>query len=445
MQVAYYLKRAKGPSETAIYARISYNGHQLKYYIPEKINPRFWNKKTRNAKQSSQFPEYPEFNERLKNISVDIRSVIRKYQNDHDGVVPEPESLKDLLNKKIRKLESVKEKQKTFFGFFETIISQSRDGIRMHPKTGKPINKNTLKTYNTTFKHLVDFQERRKKRIDFNTIDLDFYNDYTEFLMKGQKKNLKTGKLVPLNLSTNTIGKHIQIIKLIMNEATERGINTNLAYKSKRFVTVREKSDSIYLDNEEIKAIEDLDLSQSKRLESVRDLFLIGCYTGLRYSDYSILNPKQIKNGFIETTQVKTGEKVVIPIHRTVKKIIDKYAGNLPPAISNQKTNDYLKELGKKITTLNISVSVSFTKGGLAINESFQKWEMLTSHTARRSFATNEYLAGTPTITIMAITGHKTEKSFMRYIKLTSTEHAKILKLHWDKRNRITSSKLTKV
>lgn len=439
MQVAYYLKRADGAAETAIYARISYNGQQLKYYLPERISPKFWNKKTRSVKQTSQFPEYPEFNERLKNIAGDIRSEIRKYQNDHGGAVPDPEVLKDLLNKKIRKTESVREKQKTFFGFFENIISQSRDGIRMHPKTGKPINKNTLKTYNTTFKHLSDFQEKRKRKIDFNTIDLDFYNDYTEFLMKGQKKDPKTGKQVPLSLSTNTIGKHIQIIKLIMNEATERGINTNLAYKSKRFVTVREKSDSIYLDSAEIKALEALDLSENKRLESVRDLFLVGCYTGLRYSDYSILNPKHIKNGFIETTQIKTGEAVVIPVHRSVKRIIEKYKGNIPPAISNQKTNEYLKELGKKIPSLGLSIPISFTKGGLAITESFQKWELLTSHTARRSFATNEYLAGTPTITIMAITGHKTEKSFMRYIKLAPSEHAKLLKMHWDKRNKSTA------
>jgi integrase len=184
----------------------------------------------------------------------------------------------------------------------------------------------------------------------------------------------------------------------------------------------------------EIKEIEAIDLTGNKKLESVRDLFLIGCYTGLRYSDYSILKPGQIKDGFIETTQLKTGAKIVVPIHHTVEKIFDKYNGSLPRSISNQKTNDYLKELGKKLDCLKTNTSRTFTKGGVKVIENFEKWELLTTHTARRSFATNEYLAGTPTITIMAITGHKTEKAFLRYIKLTPNEHAKLLKQHWLKR-----------
>lgn len=87
------------------------------------------------------------------------------------------------------------------------------------------------------------------------------------------------------------------------------------------------------------------------------------------------------------------------------------------------------------LPSLNITTSKTFTKGGLKVVENYAKWEVLCSHTARRSFATNEYLAGTPSITIMAITGHKTEKAFLRYIKLTPNEHAKLLKLHWQKRN----------
>ena len=227
-----------------------------------------------------------------------------------------------------------------------------------------------------------------------------------------------------------------------MNEATERGINTNLAFRSRYFAKPSEESENIYLTESEIKEIGAIDLSSNRKLESVRDLFLIGCHTGLRYSDYSILKPENIKEGFIETTQQKTGAKIVVPIHTVVERIIKKYKGQLPKSISNQKTNDYLKELGKLedkkgkklLPCLNEIVSKTFTKGGVKLIESYQKWELLSSHTARRSFATNEYLAGTPTITIMAITGHKTEKAFLKYIKLTPNEHAKLLKIHWQKR-----------
>ncbi len=222
-----------------------------------------------------------------------------------------------------------------------------------------------------------------------------------------------------------------------MNEATERGTNTNLNYKSRKFSVTSENTAAIYLSQQEVNELEALDLANNKRLECVRDLFLVGCYTGLRYSDYSILKPEQIKDGFIETPQIKTGESVVIPIHPTVEKILAKYNGNLPRSISNQKTNEYLKELGKLLPSLSSTISKTFTKGGTRVTVNYSKWELLSSHTARRSFATNEYLAGTPEITIMAITGHRTEKAFLRYIKLTPKEHAKLLKLYWDKRKEL--------
>jgi integrase len=255
--------------------------------------------------------------------------------------------------------------------------------------------------------------------------------------MKGKKADKKTGKLIANNLSTNTIGKHIQTIKLVLNEATEKGYNTNLAFKSKRFTSLHEATESIYLTADELVEIEQLDLSQDKRLDKVRDLFLIGCYTGLRYSDFSMLRPEHIKADFIEINQAKTGGWVVIPVHSTVKKILKKYNGGLPQAISNQKTNEFLKEIGKKVPSLKAKASKGLTKGGVKVHQSFEKWELITSHTARRSFATNEYLAGTPAITIMAITGHKSEKTFLGYIKLTPNEHAKLLELHWQKRSNL--------
>ena len=423
MTTSFYLTRPEAKTETSIYSRICYSGYKFKYYIPEKINPAFWNKKTKQAKQTEKFNEYPEFNQRLKNISSVINNVIRTYRNNNGGETPNPETLRELLDKEIKKKVPEKNKLKTFFGFFEELIKQSRAGIRLHPKTGKPISKNTINTYCTIFKHLTAFQAIQKRKLEFNTLDLDFYSDYTEYLTK------------KLRLSTNTVGKHIQVIKLLLNEATERGLNTNLSFKSKRFVAVREKSDSIYLAENEIKEIEALDLSKDKHFERVRDLFLIGCHTGLRYSDYSILKPGQIKDGYIETTQLKTGDLVVIPIHPTVKRIIEKYNGELPRLISNQKTNEYLKKLGKRVTSLKNNFTKKITKGGLQISATFEKWELLTSYTGRRSFATNEYLAGTPTVTIMAITGHKTERAFLDYIRLTPNDHGKLLKLHWQKRH----------
>ena len=426
MKVSYFLTRPKAKTETAIYARLCYSGLKFKYYLPESIHPKFWNKETQRAKETQKFKEYPEFNARLDKAESDIKNIHRRFINDNGGIIPSIKTLKSLLDAAFKTVEQPVQREVTFFSLFTDIKNSSEAGTRMNAKTGKPISRNTYKTYKTVLTHLSDFQKIYRRKIDFDTIDLEFYSDYTEYLIKGKPK-----------LSTNTIGKHIQIIKLVMNEAAERGIQVNNGYKSKRFRTLKESTDSIYLNDQEIMALEEFDLSDQPRLERVRDLFLVGCRTGLRYSDFSILKPENIKDGFIELTQTKTLDKVVIPVHPSVKIILDKYNGSLPRAISNQKMNEFLKEIAKKINCLKVPASRSLTKGGVKVTHSLRKCDLITSHTARRSFATNEYLAGTPTLTIMAITGHRTEKAFLTYIKLAPQEHAKLLKLHWQKRHEI--------
>jgi len=437
MTVNYFLKRPDAETSTVLFARICYNGNILKYYIPESINPKYWNSRTKQAKQTDKFREHSEFNQRLKDIASDIGSTLLNYKNNKGGEIPNPETFRLLLDQTIKRKEPERKEAKTFLSFFQEIIELSKAGVRVHPKKHTPISSNTIKTYLTTLSHLQDYQTLKKKKIDFDTIDMEFYNDFKKFLMKGEKINKKTNQKEPLILSTNAIGKHIQIIKVVMYEAVESKLTTNISFQNKSFITVREDSESVYLNEGELRELENLDLSKNKRLKTVRDLFLIGCYTGLRYSDYSILKPEQIKDGFIEITQIKTGDPVVIPVHPTVQRIIDQYSGKLPKSITNQKTNEYLKELAQKVQVLKTPVTITFTKGGLKLSETFEKWELITSHTARRSFATNEYEAGTPSITIMAITGHKTEKAFLKYIKLKPKGHAKLLKQHWEERNNL--------
>jgi integrase len=216
-----------------------------------------------------------------------------------------------------------------------------------------------------------------------------------------------------------------------MNEAVDRNLTTNLQFKNKRFRTVEEPSETIYLTEKEIKRIHDLDLSDNVRLEKVRDLFIIACYTGLRFSDLVELRNENIinKGTVVRITTVKTGEVVIIPLKGFVKEILKKYKGIPPQAISNQKMNEYLKELGEK-AELSDDVIISCTRGGKRHRETFKKHELITTHTARRSFATNAYLQNVPTISIMKITGHRTEKSFLKYIKISQEDNANKLISH---------------
>lgn len=201
-----------------------------------------------------------------------------------------------------------------------------------------------------------------------------------------------------VKLSVNTIDKHIQMIKLVMNEANETGTSNSVAHKSNRFITVKEKI-SQHLPGKKSCMKWKCWSYRFAETGRVRDLFLIGCYTGLRYSDYSILKPEDIRNGFIQVTQIKTDSPVTIPLHDTVVSIINKYNGSLPASISNQETNDYLKEIGRMIPSLENEVLKSFTKEGSKQQTRYKKWKCLLPiqqggasivYAARRQFRTEK-------------------------------------------------------
>jgi integrase len=226
------------------------------------------------------------------------------------------------------------------------------------------------------------------------------------------------------------------VIKTFLSYATENGYNTNLFYQSKKFKTFAVPGFSIYLTEEEITAMYQKDFSESPHLERVRDLFVVGCWTGLRFSDFTAIKPENIEKDYLHIKTFKTGEKVVIPIHPIVREVMAKYSGkyqnSLPSAISNQKMNDYLKEIAKTVDCLKVSVEAEYVKGGMEVIENKIKWELVTTHTARRSFATNVFKSGFPAISLMKITGHRTEKAFLLYIKVTPEENAQKLLLHWN-------------
>ncbi|PKB42703.1 MULTISPECIES: tyrosine-type recombinase/integrase [Cellulophaga] len=401
----FILKEPNAKVETLIYLVYNYQYKRFKYSTGEKINPKFWNKSTQRVKASKQFIEYPEFNSRLDIIENGINTAFRKLLND--GVQPDNKNLKSALEEELSD-NFIKTKKTTFFDFIESYIEES--------KSLKKIG--TIKVYNTTFRYLKEYAQKYKP-IDFDSITLEFYNSYLTYLTKD------------FNLSSNTVGKHIKTIKSFMNEATERGLNTNLEFRKRKFKTIREEADTIYLNLDELKSIEKLKLDASPRLKKVRDLFLIGCYTGLRFSDFTQIKPENISTD-ISTLQIrtqKTGQRVTIPIHKTVKRILNEYNNLLPKAYTNQTMNDYLKEIGS-IAGIKEIVETTITKGGKIEKTAQPKYKLISTHTARRSFATNLYLAEVPSISIMKITGHKTEKSFLQYIRVSQKENADKLLTH---------------
>jgi len=241
------------------------------------------------------------------------------------------------------------------------------------------------------------------------------------------------------------IGTRIKILKTFMSEANNRGINVPTDYTKKSFKKPNEESFSIYLTESELMQMyyietspESLEILRKEfitnkfpdYLAKVRDLFLIGCYTGLRFSDLSKLNKDNInKDNTINIKTIKTNQSVVVPIHPITKQIFEKYNYQLPREISNQKFNEYLKDVAK-IAGINEPITAESTKGGFKVSETTEKYNLVTSHTARRSFATNAFLMDMPSISIMKITGHKTESAFMRYIKMSAKDNAIKMQSH---------------
>lgn len=369
----------------------------LKYGTGEKILPSLWNKEKQRVKETGKFPEYPEFNSRLDNIESAVKTAYRKILNDKK--VATPELLKSELNKILN--ISIQPRFR-LIEFIEDFINNSNRRY------------NTKKHYRTTFNHLKKFQKERNKKIDFENIDMDFYNDFVRYFYS-------------INATTNTIGGHIKNLKVFLNEATERGINSNTEYKSSKFKTIDENVENIYLNDSELKVLQGLDLSKNQRLGKVRDLFLVGCYTGLRFSDFSEIRPENVlkkTEGYtIRIKTRKTDELVEIPLMPVVIDILKRHEYDIPRTISNQKMNNYLKELAK-LAEMNDVVVITKTIGGKRTEIIKKKHELVTTHTARRSFATNMFRNDVPSISIMKITGHKTEKSFLKYIKISQEENA---------------------
>lgn len=418
-KINFYLRDKEANGKTPILLYVSYNNIRLtKFPTGETIEPQFWDAKTQRAKQTKKLPTHPEFNARLSKIESTAENLLRQYMNDNDQQPPTVEVYRELLNNALNKTPA-KQQPLDLFGFIESFLKEYE--TRINTKTGKPITKTSLRVYRQSLRVLKEFKakEYKNRPFSFAQIDYLFYTQFQQFLIKE-------------NFATNTIGKHIRTLKTFFLEAKERGLMPN--FSTKKFKAVSEQSDTIYLNQSEINALFELDLSQNQRLEKVRDLFLVGCWTGLRFSDFTRIKKENIDGEFIEITTQKTGEPVVIPIHPQVEAIMKRYEGatpnSLPNPISNQKMNDYLKELGQ-LAGFDETVSVGMTKGGIKQTVNHFKWEMITTHTARRSFATNQYLAGLPAETIRKITGHRTESAFIKYIKITPREHANKLRELW--------------
>lgn len=393
-------KEPKRPTYITLY--FHYRGQRLKFSTGEKVCPEAWEFSKQRAKASAKFPEGTDINTTLADLERHTNAIFR--ENNFGQITPADFAAE--LDRRMDWAPGPDDKPKVpgLFNFIENEL--------LPEKKAQP--RGTWKILQTVFLLLKQYAQERARNLDYGGIDYVFFADFKTWLFAEPRKH-----------STNYASKVVDVLKQFMREAQRRGYHSKTDYQS--FSIKKEKTTKFALSFEELEALYRMDLGGNNRLERVRDLFLIGAYTGLRFSDFTRIRPEHIettKDGkkILNITTQKTGQPVSILLLDIPETLLRKY-DFAAPKMSNQKMNDYLKELGQ-LAGMNDKMIVTNTAGGKRSEAVLSKWERLTTHVARRSFATNFYRDGTPAAVLMRITGHATERQFMQYIAIEGRANA---------------------
>ena len=370
----------------------SINGIRFRKYLNIQVKESNWNKNKERIKSS--YSNAFEINKRLDYIQNTINKI---YYDLINNEIPITKS--ELSEKYDEKINGISRKD-SFYDFCTEYIEVSKNS-----KT-----KGTIKGYRSAIKSLKEYEKQYRRKLDWSSFDYKFYTDYQSFQYntKGNSQNL--------------FGKRISQIKSILNQATKLGLNKYLTFKE--YKVLKTKSKKEYLNKEEIQLLLELNLSENKRLEKVRDIFLVCCYTGVRFSEYKNLKKENIELGKegkrINYFSKKTKKYVNTICDENTFELLKKYKFNLPQ-ISGQKYNEYIKEVCQ-IAGIDNVITVHTYKSGKATTYQKQKFELIASHTARRSFVTNLFKDNVTTSLIMVCTGHTKESTLSNNIQTTAIE-----------------------
>lgn len=388
--IPFHLKRPDATIPTAILALVNASGKRFKIYSGLSILPKQWIKasqraQTRGHQQNGALNDALDLlQERLLTYCDEQRAL---------GLLPTSEALRSLAAPEVPEEPTAAPKQ-AFADYF-------REWLQLSMARGKVT---TARAGQTTLRHLLEFEQAKRYAVDFDTITPAFADAYTTYL------------LGPAGLTDNTVAKHFERLRRFMRYAVEREYTSARGWEKIR--GQRQEPDIMTLTAEELAAMEALDLPQHSYLDNARQLFLLSCYTGLRYSDLVSIRKEHIRGDMLRLTTQKTKLQVNVPIQDKAQPILDRYLAGEVRLISNQKLNDYLKELGQ-LAGITDPIEVIRYRGGVRQSQTVAKWEKLGCHTGRRTFVTLHLEMGLRPEVIMKVTGHTTWKSFQRYVNIT--------------------------
>lgn len=422
MKLNLILKNTNNP--TKIYCRFKPTQiHDFTCATPLITHREDWNAKQQQIKLKSANKNKDFVNKTLKQLDI---LVVEKWVADTISQNNIPKSwLKDVVANFFGQTKQDDLYKIYFLDYIQKFVDASPERIYK----GKIISSLTVRQYQATLNKLKAFEKYKNIKLKFESIDLIFYNDFVFYCKTVEK------------LGNNSIGGHIKNIKLWCRNSELEGYKINIQYKHKSFATISSKTNDPYFTIDEVNDIFKHDFAKEPRLSNARDWLIIGIYTGLRVSDLLKLNKSDIKQDRIRITTIKTDSDVVLPLHPKVKEILHLNNGEFPHAISDQKFNDYIKEVAraagiiKIISGDKINPTTNRKESGL-----FPKCDLVTSHICRRTFIT--LLHGKlPNQTLMAITTHKSEAQLGQYNKTSSDTFADILAEHWQNENQKITTK----
>ena len=414
----------------AINMYYSFNGQRLQYYTGIRTEMKYFRPECNTSDIIKPLKSTAPFAGQLNSKLIDIKTDAIKIVNDTKGdnlnvkyirtqldLIYKPKTNKQIAQSSPKVLD-------TFITFFKTLIDDSKTGKRLisgGKNSGARYTRNTYKNYSVTLAAVQRYLNYRAlKDLPLESINKAFYEDFRNYCYEVEQKE------------KSTFGSYIKDIKTVMTESNTPSFNT------KDFITPTYEADTLYLRTSEIDKIESFDFSDYKKfintnkgkvsyltLNKTRDLFLIGCYTGLRFGDFSKLDTKSIEGNFINLKLTKTGSRVTIPIMKKLHPVLKKYP-DIIPSISLTKFNIYIKHVAQ-LAGLTEAQTVKDTKGNTHNESTSPLYSLISSHCCRRSYATNMFKAGVPNMLIMSATGHKTETSFLKYIRANNDDKAKLL------------------
>ena len=386
--------------------RVNFASKRIEFTTGYRIDSAKWDaakQRVKNGCSNKLKQSASEINASLLEYYTEIQSIFKRFEVE--DVMPTPEQIKEVFNA-LRKPVSEEPKPKKealpcdFFQVFDDFVE---DCGRQNNWTDS-----TFEKFAAVKNHLTNFREG----LTFEFFDERGLNDYVGYL-----RDVK-------EMRNTTIGKQLSFLKWFLRWAFKKGVHQNNAYDSYKPKLKSTQKKIIFLTWDELNRLREFKIPSNKQaLERVRDVFLFQCFTGLRYSDVFNLRRSDIKGDHIEVTTVKTSDSLIIELNNHSKAILDKYKDvvfendKVLPVITNQKMNDYLKELAE-MAGIDEPVRQTYYKGNERIDDVTPKYALLGTHAGRRTFICNALALGIPPQVVMKWTGHSDYKAMKPYIDI---------------------------